>query len=230
MMHMLALTDRRLPATSITLAIGLSARLVFGATEELSMDVLPDDAGWEAFGGGSAMVDGGFLTIDTQPVFHFQQYRSPSSWFETVNNAWGWEVVFRMRVDSSAPTFPYTNVSVLIDDRTHSVVVGINEDSVVIEAGGLIVESFFMDTTDSFHTYRIAGHYDTVDVFVDGVLSLSTTSSYGGGSPTGIVDFGDRNASPQTPSVTTWDFFAYETYGPVSVEGGTWASIKSLYR
>lgn len=228
-MRMLALTSVRLYVGSITIAIGLTARPVLGVTEELSMDVLPEEAGWQRLGGGSATVDGGFLTMDVpKACFCHQEYRSPNSWFETVNNAWGWEVAFRMRVESSASNFPYVNVCLHIDDRRRSIVVGLDEDRVFLEAG-IVIASFLVDTTDSFHTYRIVGHHDALDVFVDDVHAMSVTNTNPVIVPTGIVDFGDCSAG-SNPSMTTWDFFRYETYGPISRQGQSWATTKSLYR
>jgi hypothetical protein len=217
----------------LAVALAASHRPVMAVTETLSMDILPEEAGWQLFsspGGTSATVADGLLTIETPGGGH-HQWRSPDSWGDNVNNASGWEVKCRMKIVSSGSVYPWVNVGIRVDDFVHLTCLSIYEDRVYLEGGGWeILGEFPMDTTDDFHTYRLTGRGDSIEVFVDGALMLSVTNTWGPGSPVGTIEFGDTNVSPMSPSVSVWDWLSYATNEPVSVERTSWATVKSLYR
>lgn len=216
---------------SIAVALAAGHQPAMAVTETLTMDALPEEAGWQLIssGGTTAAVADGLLTVEVPGGF--REWRSPDSWHDNVNNAAGWEVEFRMKIISSGSAYPQVNVGIRVDDLVHLTFLSIDEDLVFLEGGGWhILGEFPMDTTDDFHTYRMTGRGDAIEVFVDGALVLGVTNPYGHGEPTGTIQFGDQNASLLSPSVSVWDWLSYVTLGPVPVEATSWASVKNSYR
>ncbi len=219
---------------AVAVALAAFHRPVMAVTETLSMDTLPEEVGWQLFSGGTttATVADGLLTIEVPEGDHsYHEWRSPDSWRDNVNNAAGWEVECRMKIVSSGSVYPAVNVGIRVDDFVHLTFLSIYEDLVYLEGGGWhILGEFPMDTTDDFHTYRMTGRGDSIEVFVDGALMLSVINPYSHGGPAGIIQFGDANTSHVSPSVSIWDWLSYVTIEPVSVERTSWASVKNLYR
>lgn len=188
----------------------------------LSMDSLPSEEGWweAADGGGSSSVSGGFLTIDSPS---YREWNAPSRWIDTVDNAIGWEIEFRVRLTASVPGGALT---IWIHDREHLLELCLERDQVYICYP--TIETYPMDTGDAQHTYRIVGQGTHADIFIDGALVFP----YDFTTPTGGTEaliFGDMAGGYMT--LSEWDYFSWSTDGlPVPANGATWGRIRALFR
>lgn len=195
-------------------------------TEFLSMDVLPDSAGWATISdGGSSVVNGGILTI-TSPSF--REYYAPATWINTVSIVTGYTIEFRMRIVSAGHCYPYMNVGVVYHDNSYLSMVGCDPDRVYMAYPDYPQTFAALDVTQ-WHTYRIVVLGTHHQVFVDGDLTIDFQHPGTGGGAR-ILTFGDVNVNPNCPSVTEWDYFAYETDAVVPVAQTTWGRLKRLYR
>ncbi|MCD4843833.1 MAG: hypothetical protein K8R25_05020 [Methanosarcinales archaeon] len=177
-------------------------------TEVLDMDVLPDIVGWEKYtSGGSASVSGGILTIDTignDAYLQFDQRNPGSDWFDNVDNSKGWVVEARLQVDDMTEDDAY--LVIWTHDRTWLTQLRIYKDYISWYPGHTL---YYMDTTDTYHIYRIEGKGNSYKVYVNGNLAIDGVVTSGGGTFT--ISFGDGHGGTQTKSY--WDYFRYSTVG-----------------
>jgi hypothetical protein len=94
-----------------------------------------------------------------------------------------------------------------IQDNTYFAHLLIGADKIIVQ--GAYWGEYSLDSTDEFHTYRIAGKDRTLKVFVDDlmVMDLVVSRSVGG---TNVLSFGDGSVSDGR-TITQWDFFRFTT-------------------
>lgn len=178
----------------------------------LNMNLLPnfEDPNWSLINsGGTSWVSGGILTIDSPSYYEFNLLNPNGNWHQTVDNANGWVVETKMRVDPTTQNYPGTSrgaVQVWIHDHTYLTIVGFNKDKIYIAYPDYV--PYYMDTTNTFHVYRIEAKGLMFKVYVDGSLAIDYHRSWTGGG-SNILMFGDGVSGWYSRSY--WDYFMYDT-------------------
>ena len=179
----------------------------------LNFDRLPDPS-WETWdcgdGVSQAMVSHGILTIDSpSSCYEFILWYPNGTWHKLVDNARGWVIEASLKVDPS--TEPRCDdrgsVQIWANDHTNLVIIGFSTNEICIAYPDNV--RFPMDTTNSFHIYRIESKGNRVQVYVDGDLRIDHTLSWTGGG-SNILNFGDGVGG--TTSRSYWDYFSYNVF------------------
>lgn len=198
-------------------------------TEFLSMDVVPESAGWTLFAddqpGSSSVVNGGILTLTTP---WYREYRAPASWLNTVSNVTGYTIEFRMRIVSAGHCYYDDNIGVWYYDNSNITVVCFDPDLIYVHYPTPGQPSAPLDVTQ-WHTYRIVVVGTRHQIFVDDNLTLDYQHP-GTGLGTPGLYFGDLGVTRCGPTQTEWDYLAYDTHAVVPVATTSWGKIKALYR
>jgi len=95
----------------------------------------------------------------------------------------------------------------LLRDGTKNHEVAITNTSVILSPN-ISPQTYSMNTTDDYHTYRLTGQGSTSKLYIDGILRLTHTNP--GSSAVNGVEFG--NVTP-TGSELLWDYVYYRTDG-----------------
>ncbi len=215
----------------LLLSVGVCASLPRSArawTELLSMDVLPEQAGWTLIDDGnpfsSSVVSGGILALN---ALQYREYRAPASWLATANAAAGYVIEFRMRIDTGSSCWPDREIGIWYYDNTNITILGIDPDRIYVHypTDG---QPWAALNARVWHTYRIVVLGSSHRVFVDGALLLDYNHP-GTGDGSHVLQFGDLGGSCGY-SLTEWDYFAYNTDMVVATEPVSWGRIKTLYR
>lgn len=199
-----------------TLVTALDASTSMVAAEDttavtLDFDTLPGAPWQHADEGGSASVSGGVMTIETPTFYEFLLWNPDGAWHENVDNARGWAIEARLRVDAATASLcaGCSAVQIWANDHTILLIVGFSTNEISIAYPDLV--HFPMDTTDAFHTYRVTAKGMHVTVAVDGVVAIDHILSWpGGGSE--VVSFGDGDGSGYSKSY--WASFSYDVGAP----------------
>jgi hypothetical protein len=167
---------------------------------------------WDCTGQGSAQFSHGILTINSpNDCFEFDLFYPTANWNQFASNSRGWVVETSLKVDPrSDATCGWANfgsVVIWANDHTNLIIVGFSTDQVCIvypeEA------HFYMDTTNSFHVYRLENRGNHLRIYVDGSLAIDHYFSwFGSGSQ--VLYFGDGTGSGS--SFSQWDYFSYDVF------------------
>ncbi len=197
--------------TILTLTLHVS--LVNASPVIFNMDTLPENEGWIVVknGNGTSYVSDGILTLEN--TVGQIGYLAPDSWSNTVNNTKGWIVEFRLKINliSSSTINPAGGVGIVvaIHDKHQDTQIGFHENSIDVNPGII----YYMNTTDTFHVYRIMEQGDILKIFVDEKLvidSFYNSGSMGSALSAGIV-FVNAFPWPDTTIKSYWDYFSYDT-------------------
>lgn len=219
------------------LIAGLAALVVATSalawTGELTMDALPESEGWTLYdeGTGSSTVDGGILNLRCD---YFRFYRAPVAlWDETVRNATGWTIEFRMRIIDKGSCYYLADVGLWIQDDVRLRIVSIDPDRfyVAYPRTGIDPPYVPLDATQ-WHDYRLVSLGDMMWVFIDGVLELTFQDPEVGVGSDGLYfgDLGSDIFAGCEYSNTEWDYVRFETAVPVASRSSSWGQIRSLFR
>lgn len=216
--------------TLLLLALGVAMSCPTQArawTEFLSMDVLPENAGWMAIfdgsPGSSPSVSGGVPNLAAE---FYREYQAPANWLSTVNAATGYTIEFRLRVLTAGTRYPFYEIGVWYHDHANLTILAIDPGRIYISVPGNGQPSATLDAT-AWRTYRIVVMGNHHQIFVDGVLTIDYQHP-GIAEGTEALVFGDLGYPPLSQS--EWDYFAYETGAVVPVVPTTWGRLKTLYR
>jgi hypothetical protein len=167
------------------------------------------------YGFGSSQVFHGILTIDSpSDCYEFGLFDPNGKWNKYVSNARGWVVETSMQMDPTTPLVPcddihYGSVLIWVEDHTRLSIVGFATNEVCLAYPDQV--HFPMDTTNSFHVYRIEGKGKRLRIYVDGALAIDHEITYLG-LGTETLLFGDGDI--QNTSLTRWDYFSYDVFPP----------------
>ncbi len=176
---------------------------------EYLADVEPDSDGWilyENVIGDMASVSGGILTLDTTTEDGYWWYLY--NW--GISNAVGVTLEARIKIESTGSDY---GLHLIIRD-------GIYEDGLVFFNNRIVVTpdsdigTYYMDTTDNFHTYRLTAKGNDFLVYVDGVLRLDGTGKYNDPHGMNHVLYGDVSSEFDRYSRSYCDYIKFNTSGP----------------
>jgi len=132
---------------------------------------------------------------------YFKHDFAGCDWYDNINNATGWTVLWRCKNISCGTT---SGQRLYFEDGTYY-------SELVMLAGSVSWESasYNMDTTDDYHTYKAVVVGTGRILYVDDVEVINTTGSTGSG--TKRIMFGDPSLTVNIGGETYWDFFTYYT-------------------
>lgn len=175
----------------------------------LDFDTLPP-APWENVGSGTSSASGGILTIETSSFNEFFLWPPDGDWHENVDNARGWTLETRLRVDPAST--PQCNdrgtVQIWAHDHTVLVIIGFSTNEICLAYPDNV--HYPMDTTADFHTYRVEVQGMHVTIAVDGIDRIDHQLSWTGGGTVALA-FGDGLGGDYSKSY--WDYLSYDTGG-----------------
>ena len=191
---------------------------------------MPSDPWFRQFDSGTATVSNGILTIDAPAGYNEFQLsidghgpHPADPWTANVSNVRGWSVEVRMRVDPltepfcAGPPPPQLTrgpaLTIWVTDDSHKLIqLGFAPACVAWLRSPTDATTFAMDTTASFHVYRVSVLHSEVKIYVDGVKVMTGDTSTVGVTNTGII-FGDGQTAGG-PTRSYWDYLTYDTSGP----------------
>lgn len=157
-------------------------------------------------------IDDGVLTMGTRGV-DFGYVSLPVPEFD---NTAGSAAEVRLRL-LSGPRRDADGAVFSIADGRREARVSFFTDRILISAGSDVKAVRWMDTTDDFHTYRIAMVEDTLKVYVDGVEAASAALS--GSTQEKRVLLGDLSTADDENMSAKVDHLAYWAGGAMTPEG-----------
>ena len=196
----------------------------------LDFSTQPVDPWFHQFDSGTASIGAGIMTIDA-PAGYNEFIMSidgggphpADPWTANVSNARGWWVEVKMRVDPLTDAYCGGTLAEALPRGEALTVWAADDTGKLIELGfapaciawirspsdATVVN---MDTSASFHVYRISVHGSAVNIYVDGARVMTGDTAAVGSAITGIK-FGDGSSGgPATRSY--WDYVTYDTSGP----------------
>ncbi len=181
----------------------------------LNFDQLPGPQWYlnDCFRRGSGTISRGILTINSpSDCYEYILYDPLGDWNQYVDNKRGWIVEANIKVDpSTVPDCSFGSSSLLIwaNDRTNLIIFGIIPNEICIAYPEIV--HYPMNTTDSFHVYRIETREIHTRIYVDGQLAISHVFSHLGSGTQALV-FGDGTL--YNTSLSKWDYFGYNVFPP----------------
>jgi hypothetical protein len=175
-------------------------------THEYTANVEPDDDGWNLItnsGGDLAIVNGGILNLDTTPENVWWWYNKNIG----ASNAVGTTYEINMKVNSVS----FKGLTITLRDGTWYEGLFFYPDRIEMFVDVPIV--YFMDTTDTFHTYRLTFKNNDYMVYVDGVLVLDGTDGLSASTGANLCQFGDTDNAAGVDSYSEWDYIRYNVSG-----------------
>jgi hypothetical protein len=199
------ITASTVPAQASGRSRDRSVTLTF---DELPGDSTPGQEWWHAScepEPGGMSVAQGILTIDSPTCNEFVNYHEAGGlWHEKVDSRRGWTVEARVRLDPASAGSDCPSILLWIHDHANLVQVGMSTTAVCLSYPARVDHA--MDTTGAFHTYRVHGRRDRLEISVDGHLVIShQMNAMGDG--TDALTFGDGNSSGHT--ISYWDHYRY---------------------
>jgi len=188
---------------------------VSGPPAILNFDQLPGPEWtvWDCYGRGTATVSHGILTINSPSDCYEFDLRDPVGvWNKYVSNSRGWIVETNLKIDPlTDPNCSSGGAEIWANDRTNLIIFHFAPNEICIGYPEQV--HFAMNTTDSFHVYRIETKGSHTRIYVDGTLAIDHVFTYlGSGSQ--VLYFGDGSAFGT--SVAQWDYFSYSVF-PVNL-------------
>lgn len=178
----------------------------------LNFDALPN-ADWfvnDCYAVGAGTVSHGILTIDSpSDCYEYVLYSPKGIWNKYVSNSRGWVIETSLRIDpTTQPECDGTgSVQIWANDHKILLIVGFSNNEICITYPDRV--HFPMNTTDSFHVYRIEAKEMRVQIYADGNLAIDHILSWAGGGTQALV-FGDGTTFGT--SLTQWDYFSYKVF------------------
>ena len=205
---------------SMGLAASTSADSVparFKKPQILSFDNLPNDP-WvlnTCSGTGTGTTAHGILTLNSPAggCYEWQMDAIGTTWDKYVDDEnRGYVIEASLKVDpSTTPECDSDNHgSVQLWAGTHfkSMIIGISTDEICLAYPETV--HYAINTTDSFHVYRIESKGPKVRIYVDGQLRINHTLSIFGGT-NNFLEFGDGSGG-NNASLTQWDYYSYDVF------------------
>ena len=182
----------------------------------MNFDILPDPDNWtknECRGVGSGTLSHGILTINSpNDCYEYILFYPKGFWNQYAANWRGWIVEASLKVDPVTQpicdAMQYGGVQIWAADPKILIIVGFSSTEICIAYPEEV--RFPMDTTDSFHVYRIEAKGMHVQIYVDGALAIDHVLSVTGGGGTRALAFGDGTAF--NTSRTMWDYLSYDVF------------------
>jgi len=188
----------------------------FKKPQIMNFDELPKDP-WvlnTCSGTGTATTAHGILTINSpaRGCYEWQMDAIGTIWDTYVDDEnRGWVVEASLKVDPS--TTPECDdrgaVQLWVADHFKQIITGISTGEICLIAGSEMVH-YAVNTTDSFHVYRIESKGPKVRIYVDGQLRINHTLSTLNGS-NNFLEFGDGTGGDNA-SLTQWDYYSYDVF------------------
>jgi hypothetical protein len=179
----------------------------------LNFDQLPSSQWFlnDCTGHGSGIVSHGILTINSpSDCYEYILFDPQSAWNKYASNSRGWVVEANLKVDpATEPNCSGGRGAQIIwaNDHTNLIIVGFSTNEICIAYPEEV--HFAMNTTDSFHIYRLENKGAHARIYVDGVLAIDHYfSMFGSGSQ--VIDFGDGTV--YGTSLVKWDYFSYDVF------------------
>jgi hypothetical protein len=173
---------------------------------EYTADVEPEAVGWtisENAVGDLANASGGVLLLDTTPENAWWWYTY--SW--GASNSVGATFEARLKVESSN-----FGIKVFVRDGTYWEGIVIFPDRIMLFSDTFNV--YFMDTTDSYHTYRFTVKNNDYMIYVDDVLRINGTGQHNVGTGSNVCSFGDTDdIPPGYDGKSEWDYVRFNVSG-----------------
>jgi hypothetical protein len=179
-------------------------------TYEYHADVEPESDGWTLFesaSGDMANATGGILTIDTTTEDAYWYYTYPLGG----SNSVGTTLEARVKVESAGSDCA---LYLVIRDGTYYEGIKFYTDRIETYVDPSI-GTYFLDTTDKYHTYRLTAKNNDFMVYVDGVLKLNGTGKFDNLYAANLIQFGDTAGPslPQHKGRTHWDYIKFNNSG-----------------
>ena len=178
----------------------------------LNFDNLPG-SDWtvvDCNGGGSGSVAHGILTINSpSDCYEYDLFPPHGTWNQLVSNSRGWIIETNLIVDPI--TQPECDdrgaLQIWANDYTILVIVGFSTNEICLAYPDHV--DFPMNTTDSYHIYRVEAQGMHIQIYVDGTLAIDHVLTQTGGG-TQLLMFGDGTG--QSTSLSRWDYFSYQVF------------------
>jgi hypothetical protein len=210
-------TDASAPA-SVALDASTSVDSVparFKKPQIMNFDKVPKDP-WvvnTCGGTGTGTTEHGILTINSPAdgCYEYIMGAIGTIWDKYVDDEnRGWVIEASLKVDpSTAPECDDRGaVQLWAGDAFKSMIIGISTDEICIAYPEMV--HYAINTTDSFHIYRIESKGPKVRIYVDGQLRINHTLSTFSGS-NNFLQFGDGTGGDNA-SLTQWDYYSYDVF------------------
>ncbi len=193
---------------TLTLTLTLHVSLVNASPVIFNMNTLPENQGWTItkYGNATSSISNGILSIENN--YGNLSYFAPADWKNTANSTSDWIVEFRLKIgQSNTLQGDYHYILIDITYPNYAIEIGLNDDGIFVY--GLTAFDYLMNTTDTFHVYRIVGQsqgqVQSVRVFVDEkIVGESRVGRTTTAASLAIVSGGLYTKS-------YWDYFSYDT-------------------
>jgi len=152
--------------------------------------------------------NGKCLNIGTDPqsseMLKYAHGNAGDIWVDSADPATGYTIETRLKVIDSGSV----GQVIAFNDGVKKQLFYVNANQAGFRYGGQ--QTVNMNTTDTFHTYRLVVQGTSVDLYVDENLSLTDTLV-----ATGLnrLRFGDNSTSTDTGGEVYWDYIRYTTQG-----------------
>lgn len=157
-------------------------------------------APWGEVGGPSKIANG---VLTTSEEFSYFRLDYPNGeWNADVDEAVGWAIETRVKVDPASPKACGTNI--WANDLTNLIMFGFAAGKVCLVYPNVV--DVLVDTTSTFRTYRFEVRAGHLRILVDGDVKADVGISPGGG---GSEFLGFGNIEFSTPTIK-WDYFSYD--------------------
>lgn len=201
--------DYKLKSTSIMNILRTSGDLTdWGVRYEANE--LPNKASpaWEIVEAGTPFSEITNQTLHmTSSETDFRIYRRSNI---GISNSTGFTCEYRLKVIACGTGV--TGATMYLQGDTFRVWLYVSKGKVLLRRlaeGGLEDDSYEMDTTSNYHTYRLIVKDSTASAYIDGVLRLS--GALGKSAYAAKIQFGDLETS--VPDEYYWDYVRYRTDG-----------------
>jgi hypothetical protein len=175
-----------------------------GWTHEYPADLEPEDYGWTCVNnsvGDLASASGGILLLDTTPESAYWWY--DLTW--GASNSLGATFEAKLKIESSNG-----GIRVILYDGKYYTGMILYSDRI-----GILDSStgYYMDTTDSFHTYRFTVQNNDYMIYVDGILRIDGTNQHNAGTAGNHCLWGDTDNVASYSGRAEWDYVRYNISG-----------------
>lgn len=157
-------------------------------------------APWGEVGGPSKIANGVLTTSEEYSYFRLDYPNG--EWNAAVDEAVGWAIETRVKVDPASPSTCGTNI--WANDLTNLIMFGFAVGKVCLVYPNVV--DVGVDTTSAFRTYRFEVRAGHLRILVDGDVKADVGISPGGG---GSEFLGFGNIEFSTPTIK-WDYFSYD--------------------
>jgi len=147
----------------------------------------------------------------------FQNWPTTNTWtyrYDTgdvlaLNNANGWVVTWKCRIERCVNTSGETGVLVRIHDGTKESLIIMHEYYLEYNNGLGVQAKYQVDLTDKEHVFLLMGKGSDLYLFLDGKLILDATGLMTSATATNYIAFGDFDAGANSNGEAVWDYVKY---------------------